>query len=188
MNNFLIDDFIDQNIQKLILDTVTNYDFKWSFLPSTIIDVDHGTKNGCVYKMGINPFQFVHQVDLPTGPYVNIVSPILNFLTKEFKSNLRIIECKFNFLPKNNNSVHHYPHVDIKTDQQNSDIKTAIYYVNDSDGDTFFFDDKLNVTNTIAPKKGRIVIFDANKLHSSSSPILNEYRIVLNTVFKTLLE
>lgn len=102
----------------------------------------------------------------------------------EFQSNIRILRCKFNFLPRGTDPTYHYPHID----NSEQGMMTAIYYVNDSDGDTYFFENYLEITNTITPKKGRMVLFDSNKLHSSSSPINSEYRIVMNTVFKKLSE
>jgi|TARA_E500000318_G_scaffold24298_2_gene24481 hypothetical protein len=57
-----------------------------------------------------------------------------------------------------------------------------IYYVNDSDGDTIFYDNKENIIKKISPKKGRIAFFNGDILHSGSAPTQN-LRIVLNYNF-----
>ena len=59
-----------------------------------------------------------------------------------------------------------------------------IYFVNDSDGDTFIFDgDPLSLTikQRITPKANSILIFDGDFYHASSNPIKSNRRIVINT-------
>ena len=64
-----------------------------------------------------------------------------------------------------------------------------LYYVDDSDGDTFFFNEKFGaseytVMNRYSPKKGKGVLFDNSIVHASSPPRLHERRMTLNFVFK----
>jgi hypothetical protein len=96
---------------------------------------------------------------------------------------------KFNLLYKINDDTHHFPHTDV--DELENNVKTAIYYVNDSDGETYLFNEKapkhsdsVTIYKTVMPKKGKMLIFDSNTFHSSSSPIKSNIRIVLNVVFK----
>ena len=68
------------------------------------------------------------------------------------------------------------------------DYYSAIYYVNDSDGDTFIFNEtdktlpinSLNVKQQVSPKKGRLVIFDGQLLHAGNNPTGDDPRIVVN--------
>lgn len=46
----------------------------------------------------------------------------------------------------------------------------CLYYVNDSDGDTIFFDDNENEIKRISPKEGRIVVFNGSIKHCGSKP------------------
>jgi hypothetical protein len=67
-------------------------------------------------------------------------------------------------------------------------MKSMIYYVIDSDGDTFVFNEtyetkKLSVRKRVAPKKRKAIIFDSDTWHASSNPRQNANRIVLNFVF-----
>lgn len=71
----------------------------------------------------------------------------------------------------------------------------VLYYVNDTDGDTFLFDKKTNykdiryasvvnqnelkVVKRVTPKKGRVLIFNGNTYHSSSGPTEN-IRCIIN--------
>ena len=86
------------------------------------------------------------------------------------------------------------------------DHYTACYYVNDSDGDTMIFDQRLSDTGitdfteynlveyvkrttfTVAgqcsPKKGRVCIFDGTQFHASTKPNIHDKRVVITVNFK----
>ena len=59
-----------------------------------------------------------------------------------------------------------------------------IYYATDTDGDTYFYNDKegKDIINQVSPKKGRIVFFDGNLFHSGSNTT-QDLRIILNYNF-----
>ena len=61
-----------------------------------------------------------------------------------------------------------------------------IYYVTDTDGDTYFYNDKegKDVIKQVSPKKGRMVFFEGNIWHSGSNTTKN-LRIILNFNFLT---
>jgi hypothetical protein len=70
--------------------------------------------------------------------------------------------------------VPHNKHVD----QQYNHL-VALYYINDSDGDTIFFDGD-DIIHREPVKRGKLVVFNGhNKFHSSSSPSKN-IRMTLN--------
>lgn len=88
-----------------------------------------------------------------------------------------------------------HPHTDVKIDDGVKDKYTAIYYVNDSDGDTYFFNenqtfandlnnlDKLTLMGRVSPKAGRLVVFPPNIVHAGAHPIDSDYRLVINYNF-----
>jgi len=73
---------------------------------------------------------------------------------------------------------HNNPHIDF-----NVPHTTALYYLNDSDGDTFFFGNDGSIINRVTPKKGRAVVFNGSIKHASSVPT-KDPRIVLNLNFR----
>jgi hypothetical protein len=107
----------------------------------------------------------------------------------------KLVRIRAGLMTKTPHPVIHAPHVD----WDNSHM-TALYYVNDADGDTIFYKEKrdpnleissykwsegrkFNIDRTVTPKADRMVIFDGSIYHSSTSPSQSDYRIVLNFNF-----
>ena len=59
----------------------------------------------------------------------------------------------------------------------------CLYYVNEADGDTIFYDSNESEIKRVSPKKGRIAFFDGSIKHSAGIPTTNE-RIVINICFE----
>lgn len=65
------------------------------------------------------------------------------------------------------------PHIDLEFPHFG-----CIYYINDSEGDTVFYNDDKNIKKSISPKQGRLVVFDGSIPHSSSRPAKTHRRIL----------
>ena len=63
-------------------------------------------------------------------------------------------------VPHKTSLDHYAPHTDRPEEHLG-----LIYYVNDSDGDTIFFEDGKE-SKRVTPKKGRVVLFDGSTLHA----------------------
>ena len=59
---------------------------------------------------------------------------------------------------------------------------SAIYYIHDTDGDTFFYDDSGKIIKRVSPKQNRCVIFPSEMKHAGQAPKENEVRMVTNIV------
>jgi len=95
-----------------------------------------------------------------------------------------IVRCHVNHqIPVYNNSnqnKHNTPHLDFPN--LKDPCFTLIYYVNDSDGDTVFFDEDLNIKKKITPKMGNMVLFNGNSPHAASHPI-KSHRYIISYTF-----
>ena len=60
---------------------------------------------------------------------------------------------------------------------------TILYYVNTSDGDTFFFNDEECIKR-VPPIKGTAAKYPSSMFHAGSTPVKNETRSVINIVFQ----
>ena len=76
------------------------------------------------------------------------------------------------------------------TDTDGEGYMSLVYYLNDSDGDTFFFDDAECFNSVddrrVTPKKETEVMFDAYHKHCASSLKKHEGRLIINSVFKPI--
>ena len=105
---------------------------------------------------------------------------------KFFKSNIhfeieRFFRIKANLniqIPNQLKDIHGPLHRDSPHDY----LESILYYVNDSDGETLFFDNDRNLIKKVKPKKGRAIIFDSNIIHAASSPINCRFKVVINCI------
>ena len=118
----------------------------------------------------------------PSSIHFDQLSEIVKHLDFE-KVNYQVYRVKSN-LQFNVTGCKKTNHLPIHMDKITEGDKTLLYYVNDSDGDTLFFDNDLNITKRVTPKKNRAILFDSNMLHAGANPIKNETRIVINIIFK----
>ena len=174
---------------------VTNNNFAWYLLrdidPSKILDKsNHRTAYD---NNTINTAQFTHDLynENDDGSYqYQYAKELIDECCKKFEIVPYYFRLKFNLLTNNylmTKDKYNTPHIDNKYVNSYS----MIYYVNDSDGDTIIFNetcndetmtrpDKLTIKQRIEPKKNRAVLFRGNYFHTSSNPMNNEPRIVLN--------
>jgi hypothetical protein len=140
--------------------------------------------------------QFVHALYKEgerKSAFFDIVFPMFYFMEDKTGVTLATPErMKANLLVKKNIDPDAYntPHIDIP----DAGFKSLLYYVQDSDGDTFLFNETyqqtqavkkpLTVRKRIAPRRGKAVLFNSNIWHASSNPRENATRVVLNFIFK----
>ena len=88
----------------------------------------------------------------------------------------------------------HEPHVDYFLKNI-----SVVYYVNDSDGDTIFYNQRhsekdkpipndLKIKDKVSPKANRLVFFEGDIIHTGMSPNKHKNRIIINSNFKKLNE
>lgn len=131
----------------------------------------------------VRPILYDYEFEGDTWIYYSFCKPILKELDLDEEL---LSRAKINMLlPRDVDYMWHSPHVD-STDKHT----VLLYYVNDSDGPTYFFEEKYDGTiknsctimKEIEPEKGKYVIFDGDQFHASSQPSDN-LRSVINFNF-----
>jgi hypothetical protein len=186
----ILDDLIPKNYQVDVADQLT-YNTPYNFQSVTAVVRGYDT---CVDRNTIDSLQFVHYALLDGVPseVFSLIRPMLYFVEERLSKKISDVRrVKINCLTRNVNSFtkdnYNIPH----TDEPNPEFLSLIYYVNDSDGDTFFFNEAVGeavngvtIHSRISPKMGRAVIFDSRRFHAGSNPIESQSRFVINITFK----
>lgn len=210
MNDFFediveIEDFIPPRYQQHLKETVLDSKFPWYFnrdITSPLWFWRENHLNDSTLEVEDSSFTgFMHILwgrDGKESDFYDIFVPLLYSMEEKINMTIKdLIQLRLGLFTLNKNrQPYHVPHVDY----QNDGLKyTAIYYLNDSDGDTFFFNEFLDpnikrfingydpslftVAKSIKPKQGKLVLFDGRRYHASSYPESTPERMVLNINF-----
>ena len=190
-----IEKFIPDSYADILEDIICKSpEFQWVYTPST-----NNQKETQIMKKDASSYeseQLVHAIYLESArrsQFFDVVFPFFYFLEEKTGIRLGAIErIKANMLLKSGEPDDRYntPHIDVP----DAGYKSLLYYVKDSDGDTFIFNETfrdtsngkkpLTLAKRVSPKKGKAFVFDSNRWHASSNPRVNQNRVVLNLIFK----
>lgn len=170
---------------------IKNEDVKWVFISENIAGVDEGYETNLPKATSNIGFSHVFFTYVP--PFTKLTTEIYPIFEPLLAKVETSYDVKINQLhriravitPPAKKEGIHLPHTD-----ETSPHYTFLYYLNDSDGDTIFYnqhypteDKKLTVEKRISPKANTGVLFNGLHLHSSSVPVNSEYRATLNINF-----
>lgn len=193
-----IEDIIPIDYQKHLEDTLLGWNFPWIFNKSLVSpdETFQGRKDNHAGFM-----HFLYENGRTDSVFFNLVYPMVLSITSKspVKFNNLVRMRAILTLPNTSSGLeHHMPHIDSWSPHWN-----AIYYVNDSDGDTFIFNEvnenydpgleditrikegKFTVKKRITPKRGKIVIFPGKYYHTSSFCKNSPWRCVINMNLET---
>ena len=188
----VIDDAVDFKTQEFIKELCVGPSFGWIF---------NGTS--AYFRTDKTPEQlpldfFKHTVDTPlfthtlwydygkNSMFCDQFFPIIDAIPFVID---KLIRVKVNLTVAHKDATadtYSIPHVDMKHVEN---CITALYYINDSDGDTVIFNEKtghlghLTVKQRVTPKQGRLVVFDGSRYHSGNNPSTDAPRLNLNINF-----
>jgi hypothetical protein len=190
---YVLDDVVSSGYQDLIERELLNKNAPWHYQRDIALDVDDPRAKIQGRTPGLSHIFF----DVDSG---GIRSPMMYYLTMPlmFEAVNKIgYEAKGMIQSR---SFMHFPIAD-KLRKQYDNVHVdygmehlvCLYYVNDTDGDTFIFDKQfdptmpnpdfskidLKVKDRISPKKGRCILFDGTYYHSSSGPS-EDVRCIIN--------
>lgn len=189
--------FVSKEYQDTIEKTVIGKHFPLFYQTETCLyDESKPAYQERVDKNTKDSIQFTHMAvwnGEPDSKFWPLFLPLTFQAENLFNVRLQVVRCKVNatyptvgFLDNQYNPPH--------KDQEDPNMMVGIYYVNDSDGDTLFFEepasnfttDEFKVVTKVSPKKGNFVLFPASVLHAGRPPIVAPSRYVINFNFKVL--
>lgn len=190
---------IDNALPKLVfqdlIENVVHFDnLPWYFLENTAYDEKSEDS-----VFGFSWVNVVYNHNTVTSPiFSTIYNIFLSCLSvvgtdEIFKDLIRI---RIGMITASSKNIIHQPHVDYNKKHQ-----TMLIYLNDSEGDTHFYDyfydtastlatqdffetikptSPLNSVQRVTPKANRVVNFNGLRYHSSSTPTTNPFRMAIN--------
>jgi hypothetical protein len=196
----IVDDFLPKSYVEELENTFSKSDFPWYYLPHTAKssneeldkDVISNDKTRDSNQLAHN---FYTESTGRNSSYFELVRPIFWFL--EQKTGIRcnhVFRGKVHTLlrePDFPHDFHNPAHTDVFSDDSDN-LMILLYYVCDSDGDTFVFNeftefakpiDDVSIKTRVPPKKGTALIMSAKQFHASSPPRIHSRRIAINFVF-----
>lgn len=173
----IIDDVMPEVMQDQLHNICISKEFAWTYLN----DVTWDDKAEKMDKISYPSFAHVAILNGIPGSITpstsSLISSMLLCMSDKAQLDPNLIHrVRFGmYLPIANPPLHNNIHVDMFEPHT-----VCLYYVNDCDGDTFFFDNSRQIVDRVTPKKGRMVMFNGLTFHASSMPVNSNYRISLN--------
>lgn len=177
----IVDDFLPKAYQDMVEEMMFGENFPWYLNKSTTLTFPFGKANTTDGSQFTH--MFVEKNNIVSDSYTLLELTRRHIAQTQGVHTGEILRVKANLnTPQANYPVDH--HYVIHTDTEEENAITCLYYVNDCDGDTVFFDrSSLKEVDRVTPKKGRLVIFDARTPHAGRPPINTNNRCVINFNF-----
>lgn len=178
------DNFISDEMSKIIENDLLGENFPWFLDIRGTVDSVRG--QNLVDEHTFEYPQFFHHIVASNGNFLNektfiVAEKILEGLNFLDISSYRLDRIKCNLQTKvYTERLYNTPHRDSEEDHL-----VMIYYVNDSDGCTYIFENHkkpYNIIKKIQSKRNRVCIFNGKFLHAGSHPKQN-IRCLINFNF-----
>ncbi len=185
----IIDDVLSPKVFKRLHDSVFHVSFPWHFSPTAY---GHAGGTWGLSNPILNSSLAIRVMS------ETIVDSILDNIGAEYKE---IMSMRYETLTNQGFTIVNEHHVDIGVPHM-----VALMYLNDSDGDTIIYKEKMNPNHyktpftleeydmylrdkltedrRVTPKANRVVLFDGATYHSSSTPTTVDRRITMNINFR----
>ena len=188
----VIDNILPAHLERDVYDTLMGNHMPWYYNESTS---GRSSVYGAEPEHTVETFQFTHNFIVEskvTSSLSNLAWSTLAVLTSKFDldmSNAQRVKANLmtslpGYKQENFNPIHADCH-DL------GKWKSILYYVNDCDGDTTFFEEQypqprqdLTKMFTSTPRRNTAVCFPSQMFHCGANPIINNKRVVINYVIE----
>tara|TARA_B100000131_G_C18021201_1_gene574637 strand:+ start:352 stop:912 length:561 start_codon:yes stop_codon:yes gene_type:complete len=173
----LEDNFLTPHYHQELLDFFGSDEMDWYYQG----DITRGG-NPEIGKQGFSHNILDKDKMIPPNPVSSLVMPLLFQIQDYIGCENVTVRARADMTLYNPNGIVHHPHVDFETPHM-----AAIYYLNETDGDTIIFNEKfphngrLTQATRVSPKPNRLLIFEGLHLHTGHSPKKHPNRIIINS-------
>lgn len=176
--------------QNKLEELLTGAEFPWRYNAETVMQKPKPLKQ--FDDISILGHTLIRDGQL-NSEYFNPINTLLDLsgLVNKFSLSTQIIRAQANLFLKRDRVINPCPHIDFQRVRH----MVVLYYVNDCDGDTVFYNlsdcddhrlDEMKEWRRESPKKGDIIIFDGKIFHSPSCPVESLCRSTLNFDFSMM--
>ena len=181
----IIDNFLTKSYYEKILELVTGSNFEWWYI-NNITDVSKKMIDSEPLHFNDYGFEhnFIHRKEGPVSRFASFIEPLL-FQILDVTDCDDILRARADMITWSKEDFIHPPHIDFHFPNT-----ASVFYVNESDGDTIFYNIKLEGVpkdkdlkeyDRVSPKPNRLVIFEGDLLHTGCSPTKHKNRIIINS-------
>lgn len=180
-----IKNVVDYSYQQQIYKYLTDIKFDWHFMEDTTNEVAN-TPQTSTPAFGNLLYYYQHQ----ENPHYEFIKPLVSKIEEvtDFKI-VKLLRVRAGFLLNTKYSLpsmpykYNTPHQDFEQDHY-----VAVYYVNESDGDTVIFNEtqqseKYYPMHKCTPERGKMLIFNGWHFHSSTCPKVHTKRLAITINF-----
>lgn len=167
MNFKIIENILDPQDANYITNIILSTDFPWYFNKNSANE--NNPENGT--------YSFSHMLYTDEGGRTIFFDKFENILIKllqKFNIKGKLLRARFGLHTSNKIKKIDDKHIDSLSEHD-----VILYYLNDSDGDTYFYN-KKKIIKQITPQFNKAIFFNGNIYHSSSKPVKSNRRVVLN--------
>ena len=171
----IIDNAISPSLFNLIKEDVESAGFPWFFLKEA-----SGATKGSRDNLDYSFFHLALSHD-NISDFYDMSMAVALLLKDKFSMDEKyaVNRLRWGMTTKVSQAWRNKPHTDV-----NENHMVILFYLTDTDGDTYFYDKNHKIIDSVSPKANRAVLFDGLCLHSSSKPTKSDRRIVLNINLK----
>lgn len=189
----IYDKVIPKQTEQRIIDIVNGKDFNWHMLSDSSFEPGLNMPAYHVDKPTIAFFRSIYfEGSWDTPELMPWCFQILDsVLEQSGKTINELIRIQFNLLYQNPDKSYTIDNWNNAHIDQEFDHNVLLYYIDDSDGNTFVFNERrgdvienFTINKIIEPKRGRAILFDGNQYHASSNSVKYLKRLAINFNFK----
>jgi hypothetical protein len=184
---------IDKDYADVLSELMLGSDIAWYWNDGTTYKTDDGVVFDSKTKDSSQLTHTIYHNNATHTEYYHYFTEMVRHLEPHIGKIKRVIRIKANLMVKDSSypdGFYNGAHIDYSGDN----LLSFVYYVNDSDGDTVIFDEHLdgnphNLTELTevdrqTPKAGTGIVFNSQRVHTSSTPRFTDRRVVINYVFE----